>query len=311
MTKVAIIDFKDYDTSVKEVLDLINAGEVLKKQKKIVLKPNLTAALKPPVTTDVRCIRALLNYIGICNKKAKIIIAEGSGDCDTDEAFQKLGYLELVERYGVELVDLNDDEVIRLKNPKALVLKEFYLPKTLKNAFLISVPVLKEHGDDLVTISMKNLFGIAPGSHYGRPGSWLKTKLHSLGVWQSICDLCLYRPIDLAVVDAALGQYGSHLSEKPPKHPIKTLIAGFDAVAVDSVGAKILGHDWRDVKHLKYANGRLGIADLEKIEIIGKLEEKPNPSRKDRIIASLIRKGRRFTCIPGVKTVGKAILKRI
>ncbi len=309
-SRVAVVDFESYETSVKEGLDMIDAEKVLKKQEKIVLKPNLTTSQKPPVTTDVRCMKALLNYIGNCNQKAEVLIAEGSGDCDTQEAFQALGYVELAERYGVDLVDLNQDDVVKLKDREALVLKEFYMPKTLKDAFLVSVPVLKEHGDDRVTISMKNLFGTAPGSHYGKPGSWLKTKLHSYGVWQSIVDINRYKPIDMAVVDGALGQFGSHLSEKPPETPLEVVICGFDPVSVDSVGAKLLGHDWQQVKHLKHANTRLGTADLDKIEVLGEVKER-KASRKNRIISSLISKGRLFTGIPGVKTLGKAVLSRL
>jgi len=312
VSKVAIVDFEDYDSSITKALDIIKAGKQLSKQKKIIIKPNLTLASKPPVTTDVNCVKGLLNYIAKVNKRAEVVIAEGSGDCDTDKAFEKLGYLELAERYGVDLVDLNQGKFVKLKNPRALVLKEFYLPKVLNDGFLISVPTLKEHGSDKVTISMKNMFGIAPGELYGKgSGSWLKTKLHEYGVWQSIVDICSYRKIDLAVVDAALGLYGCAITGRVPKPPLNVIIAGFDAVSVDSVGAKILGHNWKDVRHLNYANNILGTADLSKIEIFGELVERPNKSRRDKILRFIIEKADPLKNIPGVKRVGKAILTRI
>lgn len=53
--------------------------------------------------------------------------------------------------------------------------------------------------------------------------------------------------------------------------PFKILIGGTDTVAVDAVGARIFGLTMEDVPHLKIAHKRgLGIADLNKIEVIGK-----------------------------------------
>ncbi|MDF2957774.1 MAG: hypothetical protein OD814_001396 [Candidatus Alkanophagales archaeon MCA70_species_1] len=51
--------------------------------------------------------------------------------------YRELGYLKL-ERHGVRLVDLNNDDFELVKNSNALFLKEFEFPLTLKGAFIIS-----------------------------------------------------------------------------------------------------------------------------------------------------------------------------
>ena len=48
------------------------------------------------------------------------------------------------------------------------------------------------------------------------------------------------------------------------------IIAGKDPVAVDRVGSEIIGYGIDKVKYLKYCEKKsLGIADIEKIEIVG------------------------------------------
>lgn len=90
-----------------------------------------------------------------------MVVAEGSGWGETLEIGDKLGYTKL-EKYA-ELVDLNQDDYELKKKPNALYLTEFEYTKTLKNSYLVSVPVLKHHSAAGVTLSMKNLLGATLG----------------------------------------------------------------------------------------------------------------------------------------------------
>ena len=60
MSKVAQVKFVDYQTSIAKALDLIGAGEKLPQDGLIIIKPNLTLASPPPVTTDVNSDRRRL-----------------------------------------------------------------------------------------------------------------------------------------------------------------------------------------------------------------------------------------------------------
>ena len=77
-------------------------------------------------------------------------------------------------------------------------------------------------------------------------------------------DVCLYKRPDLSVVDASVALSGSHLSGSHKK--IGLILAGFDPVAVDAVGSKLLGHNPRGIQYLKLADGLLG--SLDNIEIL-------------------------------------------
>ena len=48
----------------------------------------------------------------------------------------------LADKYNIRLIDFNKEKAIRVKNRDALILKEFYIPEIVQDAFIISVPVL-------------------------------------------------------------------------------------------------------------------------------------------------------------------------
>ena len=152
-----------------------------------------------------------------------------------------------------------------VKNPKAFQLKEFHIPKIAQDAFLISIPVLKDHSFTKTTIAMKNMFGLAPTSFYkgAYSGAWNKSKLHSPSTHKSVVDICLYKRIGLCVVDAVTALAGMHLSGTKKK--LGLILAGFDPVAIDALGSRLLGHDPQTIEYLKLSNGLLG--SMDNIEI--------------------------------------------
>ena len=245
---VARIKFTDYETSVTEALDAISASSVLPEEGSIIIKPNLTNSAGPPVTTNVAIVEAIYKY---CRPRtdAEIMIGEGCGDGTTLKTFKANGYTDLAERNGIRLIDLNREKTVTLKNDRALQLKQFHIPEVVRDAFVISVPVLKDHSFTVTTISMKNMFGIAPASHY--KGSWNKSKLHSPSTHRSVVDVCLYKKPDLCVVDASVALAGMHLHGRERK--LGVILAGLDPVAVDTVGSEMMGHDPSKIEYLRLA----------------------------------------------------------
>jgi len=223
---------------------------------RIVVKPNLIANKPPPTTTPPETVEALVRNLKRFGKE--IIIAEGAGWADTRKAFRDRGYVRLAERHSVKLVDLNSDEYTVVRSPEALVLKEHEFPLTLKDSYLVSAAVLKVHSQAGVTLSVKNMLGATIGRHKGR--------FHRIGIHQSIVDINLYKPPDLAVIDGVQANVEGELGGRTREYGL--MIFSLDPVAADAVGAKILGIDPLSVKHLKLAQEKgLGVADPRKIEI--------------------------------------------
>jgi uncharacterized protein (DUF362 family) len=261
MSTVAKVQFVDYPSSIGKALDLLAAPAQLPQEGLIIIKPNLTNTAPPPVTTSIAAAQAVYAYCK-CHTKAKIAIGEGTGSGRTIDAFARLGYADFAQRHGVELIDFNEAETVLLKDRQALQLKHFHMPEIVRDAFVISVPVLKDHALTGTTIAMKNMFGIAPGKVYA--GSWNKSKLHSPSTARSVVDVCRYKKPDLSVVDASIALAGGHISGSQKN--VGFILAGFDPVAVDAVGSELLGHDPKRIQYLKLANGLLG--SMDDIEVI-------------------------------------------
>jgi len=261
MSIVTKVNFIDYETSVAKALDLIEAAGKLPQTGLIIIKPNLTNADPPPVTTNVKAVEAAYMYCK-SHSKAEIAIGEGCGSGTTIDSFRANGYTRLAEKYGIRLIDFNEEKALVLKNKDALQLKQLYIPEIVKDAFIISLPVLKDHCFTVTTVAMKNMFGIAPAPFYR--GSWNKSKLHSPSTHKSVVDMCLYKKPGLCIVDASVALSGMHLSGKARN--LGLILASFDPVAVDAVGSELLGHNPKRVQYLTLADRILG--SLYNIEII-------------------------------------------
>jgi uncharacterized protein (DUF362 family) len=253
--------FGSFAETLPELLSEIGAAASLSRQERILIKPNLVNASPPPITLPVAACEALVTF---CRRHshAEIVIAEGTGEPDvsTDELFERHGYRRLAEEYGVRLIDLNDAELVKLTDVASHVFPTFMIPKVIMEAFVISAATLKAHSLARVTLSMKNMIGVAPPSYYQRGGYWRKSAFHHQ-MQSSIFELNRYRKPDLAFIDASIGMARHHLGGPTCDPPIGKLVAGFDPVAVDAAGAELLGIPWRHVGHIKMADGVLGQAE--------------------------------------------------
>ena len=137
--------------------------------------------------------------------------------------------------------------------------RNYFVPKTIQQCDrLISLSPLKTNPAAGVSLALKNYFGIAPGAKYGFP----KLGLHKLGdVNDTLLDLYSFRPADYAIIGGSWGVEGMQSSVR---HNV--LIGGPNAVAVDAVGASVMGFDPAKLKFLKSARDRgFGIFEVDSI----------------------------------------------
>jgi len=188
-----------------------------------------------------------------------IIVGEG-GAGDTEKAFDVVGIREVVKRWGVKLVNLNNDNRINVRVPHALALREIGVAETaLKSTCIINVPKLKVHHMALVTLCMKNLMGLI------LPKSIMHDRIN-----EKIVDLAsIFKDkVKLNVVDRLVGAEEDEVHGSPVRMDL--IIAGEDMVAVDSVATAVIGIDPGKVKYLRLAEERgLGISNMDDIEVVG------------------------------------------
>jgi uncharacterized protein (DUF362 family) len=160
----------------------------------------------------------------------------------------------------VQLIDLNEAPLRRQSRKICQRWPEMYLPQVALESFLISIPVLKAHTLADVTLTMKNMMGLAPPRYYQQGGQWKKASFHNR-IHEAILDLNRYRTPDFTILDATVGMQEAHLWGPTCAPPHNLLAAGFDPVAIDAFGAGLLGLDWRTVGHIQQAHGELGFAE--------------------------------------------------
>lgn len=253
--------FEGWRKSVSDLLEESGLSQHLKGDKIVIIKPNLVSNDPPPITTPVELVESIIEYIQRENQRVEIVVAEGSGSInfETMQIFDQLGYVTMASHKSVRLVDLNEAELVCLKNPSFKRWPEIFLPEIIMENYLISVPVLKAHTLTDVTITMKNMIGVVPPSHYQEGSRWKKSAFHR-NPDAAVMDLNRYRTPDFTIVDATVGMRDAHLWGPTCDPPINMLYAGFDSVAVDAFGASLLKRDWKKIGHIRMANGLIGNA---------------------------------------------------
>ena len=187
---------------------------------------------------------------------AEIIVAEGAGHCrDTYRILEESGFDSILGNPKIKFVDLNYDAwLVALNAGGKTHLVSFFLPAALKQVdWIVSMPKLKTHHWAGVTLSMKNLFGVLPGSFYG----WPKNVLHAAGIIESILDInATVRP-HFAIVDGIVGMDGDGpIMGNAKKAGI--IVMGRNLPAVDATCARCMGINPRKIEYLAIADEWLG-----------------------------------------------------
>jgi len=194
----------------------------------------------------------------------KPIIGESTSiGADTEEAY-KMGQYDKLRKEGYEVVDLKKKgaELVKVQLPKGKSMKEVMLPKIAVDAdVIISVPKMKVHDVCLVTLSLKNMKGVLPDKYK-------RALHHEHGVAQGLVDLYTGFKPHLTIMDAIIGSEGFGPALGTPK-PMGLILAGKDALAVDTVAAAVMGYDPMEEPTIKIA-ADMGIGiPLDKIEVVG------------------------------------------
>jgi len=240
----------------------VRADEI--KGKTILLKPNLVET-KPHalhITTHPGVIRAAAEAF-LSLGASKVMVAEGPANSrDILRLLEETGVMDVLAEDRIPFVDINHDDVYTVPNSGGFSrLKTLTLPLALRKVdWIVSMAKLKTHHWAGVTLSMKNLFGLMPGSFYG----WPKNILHHAGIEDCILDINATIKPHFAIVDGIVGMEGDGPIMGTPKDA-GVIVMGRNFPAVDATCARIMGIDPRRVDYLADASGRLGAIREENI----------------------------------------------
>lgn len=235
--------------------------------RKILVKPNLVDIVdqNPSVTAPpvVAAVVDLLYELGA----SQVVVGDGPAfRRDAHAIARATGLSELLAQRDTPFIDLNYDDLkpASVKDGWFPGVEHIWLPKTALEADLIvSVPKMKIHHWSGVSLSLKNLLGLFPGSRYG----WPKNFMHFHGITSSILGVYKVLPPVVSVVDGIVGMEGDGpLFGSPVPHGL--LVIGKDPVAVDSYSARLMGIEPGSIEHLGMA-AWAGVGQSARIKTIG------------------------------------------
>jgi len=267
---VSIVKVDDVYLSLQESLSLSDGLAGLSINDRILIKPNIVSwdfnLPFPPfgVVTTSAVISALVRILFEKGFK-DLTIGEGAvtnGKSEGYAVFEALGYKTLQERYGVKVIDFNQDEFVPTDYGNGFKLD--IAKKALEADKIINVPVLKTHNQAKVSLGIKNLKGCLNKKS--------KQFCHGLGdeeLSNTFPRIIEKLPVALTIID------GLYTLEKGPGPTGKAfrkdlLIVSRDPFACDLVGAAILGYKAEDVVHLtNYAKRHSYSIDIADYEVRG------------------------------------------
>jgi uncharacterized protein (DUF362 family) len=235
LTEIALEDFKD---------------------KVVAIKPNDTTAKPNDKTacTQADSLRATIQFVKNLHPK-RIVVSGGAGAMETEDVFKVLGYFDVIQSEGVEWFDHNKGPFVAVDVPFGPQRKVMVNPRVLEYEKLVSLAQLKIHRTATVTLSIKNIAMSYPAADfYGHPRVEQKRHPHNIlkDKQAFLVGMLMRFPIDLAIVVGHPAMIGTGpIGGKAVESGL--VIAGRDPVAVDTIGAYLLGFDLMGVQHLHQA----------------------------------------------------------
>lgn len=268
VSRVLIRRAASYQQELGElILESLREFKLPVQDKTVLLKPNLVGLDPLGVMNTHPAVIAATRESFLRLGAARVLVGDGPAmDRDTQAILESVRLREFTGNLMRDFCDLNLDDVEKvILETRASRLKELFLPKTVLGVdFLVSMPKLKTHHWAGVTLSLKNMFGIVPGSCYG----WPKNVLHWAGIDRSILDINAAARPDFAIVDGILGMEGNGPIQGTPK-AAGLVLFGDDPVAVDATACRVMGLLPEKVTYLARAGTMLGHLDPSKIQQLG------------------------------------------
>lgn len=161
---VSLVNFTDPRESVRKALELCDGLAGLDKNDKILIKPNLVSwdfDLPFPPYGVVATSAVMSALVSILYEEGFRRLTIGEGPLMIPKTigramFTVLGYNKLQEKYGVRLVDFNEEKFEKVNFDG---LKLALARSVLEADKIINLPVLKTHNQCLVSLGIKNLKG--------------------------------------------------------------------------------------------------------------------------------------------------------
>ena len=240
--------------------------------KRVVIKPNLVAALKPDAaaTTHPVFLCAVVDFLREYGA-ADLLLAESPGGLYTESAlrtvYRSCGILDAAQECGLPLNYTTDSVSVSFSD--GIACRAFHVIRPIAEAdVIVDLCRLKSHSLTRLSCAVKNLFGVIPGTE--------KFEMHSayptLPVFaEMIVDLCamLCRSHEvLAICDGITAMEGNGPTGGTPRD-VGAILMSRDPFALDAAAEELIGFGGTvSVNEAARKRGLLE-ADMADISVLG------------------------------------------
>ena len=244
MSLVSFVKIRNPDQIRNSILYSLNLIQYhfAKDIQNVVIKPNMCYYWDYTTgqTTDPKFVAALVDVIRsqVSPDVHFSIVESDASAMRCKYAFKILGYEKIAQKHRIDLINLSEDESVRVEVVAGGQFFRFMLPRTIQNADLrVNVPKIKYMGHTKISCALKNIFGCNPYPN--------KFKYHQK-LDETIVALNKVMKFHLCIVD------GNIVSGVHPRR-LGLVMASRDPVALDVAAAKIAGLNARSIMHIVLA----------------------------------------------------------
>jgi uncharacterized protein (DUF362 family)/Pyruvate/2-oxoacid:ferredoxin oxidoreductase delta subunit len=242
------------------------------KNRVVAVKPNLLTSAVPEkgLTTHPVFFHQVIRIIK--DRGGIPVLVESPAFIPLAKVLQKNGYTEIIEKEKIRVGDTK--KTLSLSNPGSKSFRYFDIAEDFVKAdFVFNLPKMKTHGLIYFTGAVKNYFGLIHGleksKYHFRADNPVDFASFIIDLYSSLVNSkgrCAF----LNIMDGITGLEGEGPGASGKPVNSCAVIAGMDAVAVDSVAVKTAGLDLRKALTCVYGGSRgAGVSDLSKINISG------------------------------------------
>jgi uncharacterized protein (DUF362 family)/Pyruvate/2-oxoacid:ferredoxin oxidoreductase delta subunit len=237
-----------------EILDAIG-GRSIEAGARVVIKPNLLAPASPQqaMLTHPLVVKGVVEYV--LDRGGRVQISDSPAMGTFAKVLKESGIPVALDGLKVTYKEFKESVLVDVGEP----FKKIEIARdALEADVLINLPKLKTHGQMLLTLGIKNLFGCIVG--FGKPQWHLRT-----GVDRKMFAMLLvliYQTVKpkLTILDGILAMEGEGPGKGGRPKEVGILLGSADAAAVDTVVCRFLGLD-ENALLTNFTARRLGLLD--------------------------------------------------
>lgn len=269
--KVSIVRCSSYQRdqvfeAVRKAIDLLGGIErFVKKNQKVLLKPNMLSAKAPErgITTHPLVIDALIHLLRPLGAEIWLGDSPSGGIKGIQRCWDNTGYSELAKRTGIKLINFEAGEKIQ----KTIHGRTYHFAKAVFDAdVVINLPKFKTHGFSLYTGAVKNCFGTLPGF---QKAEFHKRYPHPENFSRVLVEIYSCASPALNLMDGILGMEGNGPATGHLRNT-RLILASEDGVAMDAVASYMMGFKENEIDAVRIgAENGLGESRISQIQVLG------------------------------------------